>query len=223
MRCCAALQGLPRNLCHQSYSVAGLQAQKGMQLYCWPRSESAHTSCCLIILLLYAHSACTVNKAVDTQCCCITVVCFKVNPKDRHHAIELKLYWDPLTLLHLQFNVQIRKHTMKTKFSCTRYLLHWPIRKLVNWGQSYLSKALLVTCEVAMEYMLALTYSPQVWACQTLGSTLQRYIYWLSKPLELLRMPYSTLHHLAPACCIPTALMQRLTTLPLMTCFGRAL
>ena len=64
----------------------------------------------------------------------------------------------------LQFNVQIRKHTMKTKFSCTRYLLHWPIRKLVNWGQAYLSKALLVTCEVAMEYMLALTYSPQVWA-----------------------------------------------------------
>ncbi len=62
----------------------------------------------------------------------------------------------------LQFNVQIRKHTMKTKFSCTRYLLHWPIRKLVNWGQSFLSKALLVTCEVAMEYMLALTYSPQV-------------------------------------------------------------
>ena len=51
---------------------------------------------------------------------------------------------------------------MKTKFSCTRYLLHWPIRKLVNWGQSFLSKALLVTCEVAMEYMLALTYSPQV-------------------------------------------------------------
>lgn len=62
----------------------------------------------------------------------------------------------------LQFNVQIRKHTMKTKFSCTRYLLHWPLRKLVNWGQAYLSKALLVTCEVAMEYMLALTYSPQV-------------------------------------------------------------
>lgn len=52
---------------------------------------------------------------------------------------------------------------MKTKFSCTRFLLHWPIRKLVNWGQAYLSKALLVTCEVAMEYMLALTYSPQVW------------------------------------------------------------
>ena len=66
--------------------------------------------------------------------------------------------------LWLQFNVQIRKHTMKTKFSCTRFLLHWPIRKLVNWGQAYLSKALLVTCEVAMEYMLALTYSPQVWA-----------------------------------------------------------
>lgn len=64
----------------------------------------------------------------------------------------------------VQFNVQIRKHTMKTKFSCTRYLLHWPIRKLVNWGQSFLSKALLVTCEVAMEYMLALTYSPQVGA-----------------------------------------------------------
>ena len=53
---------------------------------------------------------------------------------------------------------------MKTKFSCTRFLLHWPIRKLVHWGQSYLSKALLVTCEVAMEYMLALTYSPQVWS-----------------------------------------------------------
>lgn len=53
---------------------------------------------------------------------------------------------------------------MKTKFSCTRYLLHWPLRKLVNWGQAYLSKALLVTCEVAMEYMLALTHSPQVWA-----------------------------------------------------------
>ena len=69
----------------------------------------------------------------------------------------------------LQFNVQIRKHTMKTKFSCTRFLLHWPIRKLVNWGQAYLSKALLVTCEVAMEYMLALTYSPQVWSLQTLG------------------------------------------------------
>jgi len=67
-----------------------------------------------------------------------------------------------LIMALLQFNVQIRKHTMKTKFSCTRYLLHWPIRKLVNWGQSFLSKALLVTCEVAMEYMLALTYSPQV-------------------------------------------------------------
>jgi len=56
-----------------------------------------------------------------------------------------------LIMALLQFNVQIRKHTMKTKFSCTRYLLHWPIRKLVNWGQSFLSKALLVTCEVAME------------------------------------------------------------------------
>ena len=75
----------------------------------------------------------------------------------------------------LQFNVQIRKHTMKTKFSCTRYLLHWPIRKLVNWGQSFLSKALLVTCEVAMEYMLALTYSPQVNVkpeCQNLSACL---------------------------------------------------
>jgi len=67
-----------------------------------------------------------------------------------------------LIMALLQFNVQIRKHTMKTRFSCTRYLLHWPIGKLVNWGQSFLSKALLVTCEVAMEYMLALTYSPQV-------------------------------------------------------------
>lgn len=66
---------------------------------------------------------------------------------------------------------------MKTKFSCTRFLLHWPIRKLVNWGQAYLSKALLVTCEVAMEYMLALTYSPQVWAPRFLLQTLSHSTY----------------------------------------------
>ena len=60
-------------------------------------------------------------------------------------------------------NVGVRKHTAKTNFDCTRELLHWPLRKIARLGQGFLSKTLLLTCEVAMEYMLSLTYSPQVY------------------------------------------------------------
>ena len=78
-------------------------------------------------------------------------------------------------------NVGVRKHTAKTNFDCTRELLHWPLRKIARLGQGFLSKTLLVTCEVAMEYMLSLTYSPQVcparhhssslpWHCQRVVS-----------------------------------------------------
>ena len=70
-------------------------------------------------------------------------------------------------------NIGVRKHTAKTNFDCTRELLHWPLRKIARLGQGFLSKTLLLTCEVAMEYMLSLTYSPQVSAARRHTCSLQ--------------------------------------------------
>ena len=39
--------------------------------------------------------------------------------------------------------------------------LAWPLQKAGQLSHVVLSKALLLSCEVALEYMLALTYSPQ--------------------------------------------------------------
>ena len=55
-----------------------------------------------------------------------------------------------------------RKHDSGGFWLGVRRGAAWPLQKAGQLAHVVLSKALLLSCEVALEYMLALTYSPQV-------------------------------------------------------------
>lgn len=57
-----------------------------------------------------------------------------------------------------RFGIKLKRSEWKV----LRWLLARPASWLVTLGQRILSKKLLLSCEVAMEYLLALTNSPQV-------------------------------------------------------------
>lgn len=57
-----------------------------------------------------------------------------------------------------RFGIKLKRSEWKV----LRWLLARPASWLVTFGQRILSKKLLLSCEVAMEYLLALTNSPQV-------------------------------------------------------------
>lgn len=58
-----------------------------------------------------------------------------------------------------------RRHDSGGFMLTVRRGLAWPLQKAGTLAHVLLSKALLLSCEVALEYMLGLTYSPQV-CCQ---------------------------------------------------------
>ncbi|CAL5219904.1 g1831 [Coccomyxa viridis] len=74
------------------------------------------------------------------------------------HVFALCVYQLRKTVIRLR-----RRHHDSGGFWLTvRRGLAWPLQKMGQLAHVVLSKALLLSCEVALEYMLALTYSPQV-------------------------------------------------------------
>lgn len=57
-----------------------------------------------------------------------------------------------------RFGIKLKR----SKWAILRWSLGVPGYQIVALGQRLLSKQLLLSCEVAMEYLLALTHSPQV-------------------------------------------------------------
>ncbi len=57
-----------------------------------------------------------------------------------------------------RFGIKLKR----SKWAILRWGLGVPGYQIVALGQRLLSKQLLLSCEVAMEYLLALTHSPQV-------------------------------------------------------------
>lgn len=57
-----------------------------------------------------------------------------------------------------RFGIKLRR----SNWAFIRWGLGVPGYQIVALGQRLLSKQLLLSCEVAMEYLLALTHSPQV-------------------------------------------------------------
>ena len=57
-----------------------------------------------------------------------------------------------------RFGIKLKR----SRWALLRWGLGIPGYQLVTLGQRLLSKQLLLSCEVAMEYLLALTHSPQV-------------------------------------------------------------
>ena len=68
------------------------------------------------------------------------------------------------TVCKLQTVIRLRRrrHDSGGFWLAVRRGLAWPLQKSGQLAHVVLSKALLLSCEVALEYMLALTYSPQV-------------------------------------------------------------
>ena len=63
-----------------------------------------------------------------------------------------------------------RRHTDSYRFFLyTRRAIAWPIRKMVGVMHHILTGWMLIGIEVAIEYMLGLTYSPQVSQTATLS------------------------------------------------------
>ena len=61
--------------------------------------------------------------------------------------------------------------------SAVRRGLAWPLQRAGQLAHVLLSKAMLLSCEVALEYMLGLSYSPQVghcWACDPVAGCARR-------------------------------------------------
>ncbi len=67
-------------------------------------------------------------------------------------------------MLQTVIRLRRRRHDSGGFWLGVRRGLAWPLQKLGQLAHVVLSKALLLSCEVALEYMLALTYSPQVHA-----------------------------------------------------------
>ena len=67
-----------------------------------------------------------------------------------------------MCMLQTVIRLRRRHHDSGGFWLNVRRGLAWPLQKLGQLAHVVLSKALLLSCEVALEYMLALTYSPQV-------------------------------------------------------------
>ena len=67
-----------------------------------------------------------------------------------------------MRMLQTVIRLRRRHHDSGGFWLTVRRGLAWPLQKLGQLAHVVLSKALLLSCEVALEYMLALTYSPQV-------------------------------------------------------------
>ena len=65
-------------------------------------------------------------------------------------------------MLQTVIRLRRRRHDSGGFWLGVRRGLAWPLQKSGQLAHVVLSKALLLSCEVALEYMLALTYSPQV-------------------------------------------------------------
>ena len=81
-------------------------------------------------------------------------------------AIEVTLVSALQTVIWLRR----RRHDSGGFWLGVRRRVAWPLQKLGALAHVVMSKALLLSCEVALEYMLALTYAPQARCLQSLQS-----------------------------------------------------
>lgn len=66
-----------------------------------------------------------------------------------------------MTALQTVIWLRRRRHDSGGFWLGVRRRAAWPLQKLGALAHVVMSKALLLSCEVALEYMLALTYAPQ--------------------------------------------------------------
>ena len=78
-------------------------------------------------------------------------------------CIALSVESDQLFVAALQTVIWLRRrrHDSGGFWLGVRRRVAWPLQKLGALAHVVMSKALLLSCEVALEYMLALTYAPQ--------------------------------------------------------------
>jgi len=106
--------------------------------------------------------------------CCDTEIDDPHTPLALWQGLESEITGGWLRSLLVRAVFRLRRYGIKLKRSKWR-MLRWglgvPGYYIVDLGQRLLSKQLLLSCEVAMEYLLALTHSPQVhWLWEHEGS-----------------------------------------------------